>query len=320
MIIIFEAPMMHCPGEGDIPSGYRAIRARVIPAEGSFIAIPGADDGEHHEVVEVTFAADLETVTVGLEGRRVRADYDRGECLPGWYATEAEALVALNTPPVGLAEFAAREALTLPKPPRPRLRLNWHHFPDADRSTIDARARLRFTPDPIEGDTWGKHRTTTTTMTIEVGTMPVRQEGEPDRKWSSFSARLGFDCRSGAGLARSEVLLDDPPDDPVDAIGHAIRMAEEWAASYVGPGWSPLTVDDARRSHPPPALPEPQRTAAGGLVVHFEDDAEPLRLVADIERSGLTWFVPGDPDHPGYESETEVIDGHRIERVEGVPR
>ena len=316
--LIFEAPTCHIPGEGDVPSGYRAVRAGAVPSVGSFIEVPGSDEGEYHEVVELAFAADLETVTIALEGRRVRTDHRcRGECLPGWYATEAEALVALDgaTPiAADLSAMAAREAM----PGRTRRRLNWHHFPDADRSTVDARARIRFYQPRVDGDRWGKHRNTNLTATIEVGTVPYRTPGEPDRVWSTFNARLGLDYRSGSGLARAEVLLESPPDAPIDALAHAIEMAERWAESFMGPGWVVLTEADARRSHPPPALPDPENVETGAIEVHFEDGGDPLRLVTE---SGVMWVRPGEPGVGapllGLE---EAIDGRRIERVEVVER
>lgn len=193
--------------------------------------------------------------------------------------------------------------------------LNWYHFPDAERSMVDARARIRFLPPKIDGDRWGKHRRMDVVVTIEVGTMPVRHVGDPDRVWAYFNARTGPDHGSGQGLARAEVLLDSTPDDPVDALTHAIGMAEQWTAAWMGPGWSPMLIEDADRAHPPPALWEPQ-ASGGRWRVHFEDDATPIDIVADLDRCGLTWFRFDDPDHPGYVSGTEVIDGHRIDRIE----
>lgn len=186
--------------------------------------------------------------------------------------------------------------------------LNWHHFPDADRSTVDARARIRFTQPTVDDDRW---RCGDVTVTIEVGTSPYRNPVGPDRVWSCFSARVGPDHGSSFGIANAEVLLDSS----TDALAHAIEMAERWAESFMGPGWVALSVDDARRSYPPPALWEPQ-ASGGRWCVHFEDDSPPVCIVADLGRCGLTWFRFDDPEHPGYTAGTEVIDGHRIDRIE----
>ena len=315
MIIIFEGPRRYVDGEGDVPSGYRATQARAVPPVGAFVAVPGDDEGRYHEVIELTFGADLETVTVALEGRRVRTDFDRGDLLPGWHATEAAALDAIRPPGPAtsdLSAMAAREAM----PVRPRRRLNWYHFPDAHRSTIDARARIRFYQPKVEGDRWGEHRNTNLTVTIEVGAMQIQGEGQPYQVWSSFSARLGLDHRSGSGLARAEVLFDNPPDAPVDALAHAVEMAERWAESFMGPGWVVLTEADARRSHPPPALSCPLNDGPKAIDVHFEDGGDPMRLVVD--QSGVMWVRPGEPAGDAYDSGAEAIDGRRIERVEEV--
>lgn len=190
----------------------------------------------------------------------------------------------------------------------PRRQLNWHHFADAD-SGVDARARLRFSVNPPEA---GPHRRAATlTLTLEVGTIPL---GARRGGWlSTFRAYVGVDHRPSM-MARAEVVVGTDP------LTRALHMAEEWVAAFAGPGWSPLAVDDARRSHPPPALPEPQAGWSTGdlIMVFFEDGAEPLLLACDRDRCGLTWFASAEPEHSGYGAGTEAIDGYRIDRIERV--
>ena len=110
-----------------------------------------------------------------------------------------------------------------------RRRLDWYHYDsDGILHARDAVARIRFDADRLDMGLYEPR----------VWAIGIYVHGR--RAW-------GHDCVVSGFEARNFASVDGPFDGTLaEALTHAIKMAEQWAHWFMGPGWEVVPLEEVR--------------------------------------------------------------------------